>query len=248
MLLLKNDGLYKTLKFKEPKYVGDPINTFKILNEKEADELLLLDIIASCENKRPNFDKIAEIASEAFVPMGYGGGVKTVDDVKKLLNSGVEKVVINTAAVENPNLITEAASVFGSQSIVVSIDVKKNILGKYNVYIGGGRRKTNLNLIDWASKVEKCGAGEILINSIDRDGTFSGYDIKLLKSVSSAVTIPVVACGGAATIDDFVHAVNQGGVSAVAAGSMFVFQRSRDAILISFPSEQEMISKFYNNI
>lgn len=247
-LLLKNEGLYKTLKFKEPKYVGDPVNTVKILNEKEADELLILDITASNENKRPSFEKITEIASEAFVPVGYGGGITSLDDIKRILNSGIEKVVLNTSAAENPRLVADAANMFGSQSVVVSIDVKKNIFAKYRVYIKGGRKKTVLDVIDWARRVEELGAGEILINSIDRDGTFSGYDINLIKSVTSSVTIPVVACGGASSIEDFEQAVNVGGASAVAAGSLFVFQKTRTGILISFPSESELIDRFYNRI
>lgn len=244
-LLLKNGGLYKTVRFKDPLYIGDPINTVKIFNEKGADELFLLDITASAEGKSPNFGMIAEIGSEAFVPVGYGGGVRTVDDVKRILHSGIEKVVINIGAFENPRLISEAAKLVGSQSIVVSIDAKKGLFGRHSVYVRGGRQSTGLDPITCARRAAENGAGEILMSSIDRDGTLRGYDIELVREVASAVKIPVVACGGAASIDDFADVIRRAGASAVAAGSLFVFQKSRKGVLISFPTEEELMSRLY---
>lgn len=246
-LLLKGEGLYKTLKFKDPKYVGDPINTVKLFNEKCADELILLDIAASREHRSPSFAKIAEIVSEAFVPVGYGGGLRTLSDMERVLKSGVEKLILNTAAIENPQLVSEAARAFGAQSVVVSIDAQKGVFNRYRVYSNGGRTKSDLDPVAWARRVEQAGAGEILINSMDRDGTFGGYDVGLVAGVAAAVGIPVIACGGAAGIEDFVEVVNRG-ASAVAAGSMFVFQKSRAAVLISFPSEEELVRKLYQRI
>jgi cyclase len=236
-LLLMNDGLYKTVRFKSPKYVGDPINTVRIFNEKGADEIVLLDIGASREKSGINFKKISEIAGEAFMPMGYGGGVQRFDDAKRIFDAGFEKVIVNTAAADNPSLIGEIAKVYGSQSAVVSMDVKAGWTGGYKVYTGGGSKNTRRSPIDYARDMEKAGAGEIILNSIDRDGTWEGYDIKLIRMVSEAVTIPVIACGGAAGMDDFRQAVGEGGASAVAAGSMFVYQKKGMGVLISFPSQ-----------
>jgi cyclase len=229
--------LYKTVRFKSPKYVGDPINTVRIFNEKGADEIVLLDIGASGDKAGINYKKITEIAGEAFMPMGYGGGVKNFDDAKRVFDAGFEKVIVNTAAAGNPALIGEIAKVYGSQSAVVSIDVKVGWTGGYKVYVGGGSKNTSRSPADYARDMEKAGAGEVILNSIDRDGTWEGYDIKLIRMVSEAVTIPVIACGGAAGMDDFKHAVSEGGASAVAAGSMFVYQKKGMGVLISFPSK-----------
>lgn len=239
-LLLKNQGLVKTTKFKDPKYLGDPINIVKIFNEKEVDELIFLDITATIENRKPSMALIAQIASECFMPLSYGGGIRSLDDIKEILGLGVEKVSINSYAVKNPSFVKEASGLFGSQSIVVSIDVKKNLFGKYEIYIHGGKYSTKLDPITFAMQMEKMGAGELLLNSIDRDGTMQGYDIELINKVSHAVTIPVIACGGAGKVDDFADAVKNGGASAVAAGSMFVFQGRHRAVLINFPSQEEL--------
>jgi cyclase len=236
-LLLLNDGLYKTVRFKSPKYVGDPINTVRIFNEKGADEIVLLDIGASKGKTGINYKKISEIAGEAFMPMGYGGGVKTFDEAKRVFDAGFEKVIINTAAAENPALIGEIAKVYGSQSAVVSIDVRTGLLGGYRVYVAAGSKNTGRSPADYARDMEQAGAGEVILNSIDRDGTWEGYDIKLIRAVSEAVTIPVIACGGAAGMDDFRKAVSEGGASAVAAGSIFVYQKKGMGVLISFPSQ-----------
>jgi len=235
-LLLMNDGLYKTIRFKNPTYVGDPINTVKIFNEKEADELVLLDITASRENKSINYKKIAEIAGEAFMPMAYGGGIKSFDDARRVFDAGFEKVIINSATVKKTDLLGAIAKVYGSQAVVVSMDVKPNWMGKYKVYTYGGTNNTNLLPDAYARMVADAGAGEILLQAIHQDGTWGGYDIPLIKMVSAAVSIPVVASGGAAQMDDFKKAIIEGGASAVAAGSMFVYQKKGMGVLISFPS------------
>lgn len=239
-LLLKNQGLIKTVKFKQPKYVGDPINAVRIFNDKEVDELIFLDITATIENRKPPFDLISQIASECFMPFCYGGGISSVEDIEELFRLGVEKVSINTQAVVNPSLIRKAADLFGSQSIVVSIDVKKNLFGKYRVFTQGGRKSTNLHPVDFAVQMEDAGAGEIFLNSIDRDGTMQGYDLELIRTVSESVRIPVIACGGAGKLDDFAEAIKKGGASAVSAGSFFVFQGSHRAVLITYPPMKEL--------
>jgi cyclase len=245
ILLLKNVGLYKTEKFKNPKYIGDPINAVKIFNDKEVDELVFLDITASKENREPNFDMLRDIASECFMPLSYGGGIRSVDIIKEVLNVGVEKVSINTEAVRNPDLITQASQIFGSSTIMVSIDVKKNLFGKYQVYINDGQEKTTLNPVDWAKEVEKRGAGEILINAMDHDGMMQGYDYDLIKAITNSVGIPVVAAGGAGSIQHFVKAVKDSHASAVAAGAFFVFQGKHKAVLITYP-DYEVLQKEFN--
>jgi imidazole glycerol-phosphate synthase subunit HisF len=241
-LLLRNQGLVKTTNFKDPKYVGDPINAVRIFNEKEVDELIFLDITATIEKRKPNFKVIADIAGECFMPFGYGGGVKDLDDIKTLFSIGAEKVVINSYAIENPHFIRDAAERFGNQSIVVSIDARRSILGKYKVYTRGGRVATKYDPVTLGKLMEEMGAGEIILTSIDRDGTMKGYDLDLIKMVAGSLSIPVVACGGAHTIQDFKDAVCRGGASAVSAGSMFVFQGKHRAVLISYPSIEEIDS------
>lgn len=244
VLLLKDNGLYKTTKFKDAKYVGDPINAIRIFNEKEVDELVFLDIMATRNDKDPNYEIIKDIASECFMPLCYGGGIKNVEMIREVLNIGVEKVSLNSYAVKDPDLINRASLFFGSSTIVVSIDVKKSIFGKYEVYINGGQEKTNLDPIDWAKEIVNRGAGEIIINSIDKDGTMTGYDFKLIKSIASEVSIPVVALGGASSMDDFEKVVYESNASAAAAGSYFVFKGKHKAVLITYPSQQELRSVF----
>lgn len=239
-LLLKERGLVKTLKFKDAKYVGDPINAVRIFNEKEVDEIIFLDITATLENRKPDFNYIADIAHEAFMPFSYGGGIRDINDIKKLFNIGVEKIIINSFALENPFFIKEASDIWGSQSIVVSIDVKKNLFGKYEIFGNGGTRNTKLDPVKFVKKAQEMGAGEIFVNSIDRDGTMIGYDIFLLKEISEALTIPVIACGGAGKLEDFAEAVNKGGVTAVAAGSLFVFYGKHRAVLITYPTMKDL--------
>lgn len=243
-LLLKGQGLVKTIKFKDPKYVGDPINAVRIFNDKEVDELLFLDITATLERKAPPMKVITEIAGECFMPLAYGGGVRTMNDLREIFTVGVEKVCINTHAVEDPQFIRQAADIFGSQSIVVSIDAKKSLFGKYEVHTHGGTKNTRLDPVDHAVRMERMGAGELFLNSIDRDGTQQGYDVDLIRKVASAVKIPVVACGGAGSIAHLADAVNAGGASAVSAGSMFVFYGKHRAVLITYPSQQELRRAF----
>jgi len=243
--LLHKGGLVKSVRFKEYKYVGDPINAVKIFNEKEVDELAIIDIDTSRDKRPPDIEKITGIVSEAFMPIAYGGGITRIDEIKEILFNGVEKVIINKAAVDQPALITEAARQFGSQSIVASIDVKKTLFKGKKVFVDNGRNNTGIDPVAFAKKMEDSGAGEILLNAIDRDGTYLGYDLELIEEVAHAVNIPVIAIGGASSVDDFRQAVSSG-ASAVAAGSMFVFQRPHNAVLISYPSQKELKEKLYN--
>jgi cyclase len=246
VLLLKNGGLYKGVKFKDHKYVGDPINAVKIFNEKEVDELVFLDIDATNNNRPPNLGFLKDIASECFMPLAYGGGINSVDLIREILKAGIEKVIINSAAVKNPQLVADAAEYFGSSTIVASIDVKKNFLGKPQVYINSGQEKTNLNHIEWAKKLESLGVGEIIINSIDQDGTLNGYDFELVKQVASEVTVPVIAAGGGRGIFDFKNVCLTYGASAAAAGASFVFQGKHRAVLITYPMESDILTAIKN--
>lgn len=240
ILLLKNSGLVKTIKFKDPKYIGDPINAVKIFNEKEVDELIFLDILASKNNKEPDFDTINNIASECFMPLSYGGGIRSIEIIREVLNVGVEKVVLNTHAFKNPELINKSVEVFGSSTIIISIDIKKSFWGKYEVYINGGQENTHTNPLNWAKEIEKRGAGEIMVNSIDQDGTLLGYDFDLVKEITSNLHIPVIAAGGASSISDFVNIFQNAKVAAAAAGSLFVFQGKHRAVLITYPTQEEL--------
>lgn len=237
-LLLKNTGLIKTVRFKNPKYLGDPLNIVRIFNDKEVDEIVLLDTTATIENRPPLFESISKIAGECFMPLCYGGGVRSLDDIKTLFNLGIEKVAVNSFAVEDPLFITKASEMFGNQSIVVSIDVKKNPLGKYKVFTHGGKKPAGLSPVEFAMEMEKNGAGELLLTSIDLDGTMEGYDLKLIESVSSAVSIPVIACGGAGSIQHLKDAITVGKASAAAAGSLFVFHGPHRAVLINYPDTE----------
>ena len=245
VLLLHKQGVIKSRQFKHYRYVGDPINAVKIFNEKEVDELAIIDIDATREKRKPNIKMISDIAGEAFMPLSYGGGITGIDDVKEIFFNGIEKVIINKAAVNNPPIVSQIAERFGNQSVTVSIDVKKNIWNKYKVFTDNGTVNTNLDPVKYAQQCEQYGAGEILLNSIERDGTYRGFDIELIKIVTASVSIPVIACGGASTVDDFKEAVSNGHASAVSAGSMFVFQKPHNAVLISYPSPRELKQKLY---
>ena len=238
-LLLKNNGLVKTVKFKDPKYVGDPINAVKIFNDKEVDELIFLDITATREERKPNFKLLADIASECFMPFAYGGGIRDLGDIRELFHLGVEKVVINSHALENPLFIRQAVDLFGSQSIVISIDVKKNLFGKYELYAHRAGKTAKRDPFLFLREMEEAGAGEIFLNSVDRDGTLEGFDLELIKRVTGSSSIPVIASGGAGTVEDIVKAVKLGGASAAAAGSMFVFHGKNRAVLITYPASQD---------
>jgi cyclase len=239
ILLLRNKGLVKTIQFDKSKYIGDPINAVKLFNDKEVDELVFLDIDASKQNRKPDFEYIKSIASECFMPLGYGGGITTLEDITQLFSIGVEKVIINSAALNNFDLITKAASIYGNQSIVVSIDVQKNLLGKYNIYSHAKMKHKQVDLIEFIAKAEQAGAGELIINSVDRDGMMNGYDIKLIHKLSTASKIPFVIVGGAGTLAHLSEAI-KAGASSVAAGSLFIYHGPHKAVLINYPTHKEL--------
>ena len=248
-LLVKNRGLVKTVQFSQPKYVGDPINAVKIFNEKESDELMLLDIDATVEGREPDYKMIKNLAAECRMPLCYGGGVSTVDQFKKIIGLGVEKVAISAAAINNSELITRAAELFGSQSVVVVLDVKKKLIGnKYNIYTNNGTRKMKLIFTEFVSKIETLGAGEIVINSIDRDGKMQGYDLELINQVREIVSIPVTALGGAGSMKHITELVERFGIIGAAAGSLFVFKGKYRAVLISYPSQIDKDKITFNGL
>ena len=247
-LLLKDDSLVKTVNFKNPVYIGDPVNTARIFNELEVDELVLLDIAATNNNRNPDFKILSELANECFMPLAYGGGINTFEDAKKIFKIGIEKIIINSAAFTNPAIITELAEHFGNQAIVASIDVKRNIFGNYNVFSNSGKKKQKLNPVAWAQKLEQLGAGEILLTAIHQEGTWNGFDIDLLEKISNAVNIPVIANGGAASINDIRKAVKQGCASAVSLGSMVVYQNKGMGVLVNFPNKTDLDNALNNNI
>lgn len=241
-LLLHNKGLYKTVEFcvKKGKYVGDPINAIKIFNDKGVDELIFLDIDASKENKEPNYSLLKDIASECFMPVGYGGGVHSIEQMKKIFSIGIEKVVLNSILLENKNLLTDASKIFGSQSIVASVDVKKNIWGKLKVFNHVKKKCTKLDPEEYISSLIDAGAGEIYITSVEREGTLKGYDIDLLQKISKKCPVPVVINGGASGLEDMSKAIVEGGASAVSASSIFVFKGPHKAVLITYPEYSEL--------
>ena len=238
-LLIDDRDLIKTIQFGERTYLGDPVNAVKIFNRKGIDELSILDIGATKNNREPDFEFLKDIASEAFMPLSYGGGIKTVEQIHDLLAIGYEKVIINTEIIRNPRLIRQAADMFGSQSIVASIDAK-NVNGHYKCCIAGGTEFVEIRPAELAQEAEELGAGEIIINSIDQDGMMAGYDIELVRSVVDAVKIPVTAIGGAGGIDDLKKVLVKGHAHAASGGSMFVYYGRLKAVLITAPSEQEL--------
>lgn len=241
VILLSKSGMVKTIKFKSPTYIGDPVNAVKILNEKEVDEIVVLDIDATKYGKEPDFQRIEEIAAEAFMPLGYGGGIKNIYQMERLFKVGVEKVIINSAIHRNSGLLMEASRIFGSQSVVASIDVKKDVFGRYQVYSNAGEKKESVELASYVSRVQDEGVGEVIINSIDRDGTMFGYDLKLIEKISRKLKVPLVVLGGAGSVVHFQEAI-KAGASAVAAGSMFVFHGRHKAVLISYLSQESLNS------
>lgn len=242
-LLLRGNGLVKTKKFKDAVYVGDPVNAMRIFSDKEADEIVILDIDASREGREPPYELIAEMAGEAFMPVAYGGGVRTLEQIRRLIRSGVEKVVINTLATESTDTIRAAVEVFGSQAIVGAVDVRRKLFGGYAVMAKSATVETKLNLQQHVHNLVQAGVGELLINDIERDGTMTGYDMALVRSVAQA-PVPVVVCGGAGTLVHLREAVRDGGASAVAAGSMFVFHGKHRAVLINYPKAGELEKLF----
>lgn len=243
-LLLRGESLVKTIQFDKYNYIGDPINTVRIFNELEVDELTILDITATREQERPNFKLLENIANECFMPLSYGGGLKTFEDVQTIFNIGFEKVVINSANFESPSLIEKISEVYGTQAVVASIDYKKNLFGKNHVYSHDGTLKQSFNPKQLAIELEKRGAGEILLTSMDLDGTWKGFDIKTIREVSEAVAIPVIASGGAGMIEHLGEAVKAGGASAVAVGSMVVYQKKDMGVLVNFPDKKKLLEQF----
>lgn len=238
-LLLRGEGLVKTVRFKDPKYVGDPINAVRLFNDLEVDELIVLDIEATTKGREPPFDRIAEIAGEAFMPICYGGGVTSFDQAARLFKSGVEKVALTTALIEKPELVRQIADTFGEQAVVAGIDVKKDWLGKSRAMVKAGSSKTSFDPVALAKRAAELGAGEILLTSIDREGTYQGYDLDLVKAVSAAVPIPVIANGGAGELPHMRQAIDAG-ASAAAAGSLFVYKGPHRAVLVNYPKRARL--------
>ncbi|MBN9035726.1 MAG: imidazole glycerol phosphate synthase subunit HisF [Rhizobiales bacterium] len=238
-LLLRGHGLVKTRKFKDAVYVGDPVNAVRIFSEKEADELVILDIDASKEGREPHYELIEEIAGECLMPIGYGGGITSLAQVKRLIRSGVEKVVVNsTAALGSMQVIGDAAAAFGSQAVVGAIDVRRTMLKGYRIMAKSATVETSLKLEEHCRALVAAGAGEIFLNDVDADGTMAGFDLKLIRRIADSVDVPVVACGGAGTVDHLSQAIREGGASAVAAGSMFVFHGKHRAVLINYNPDE----------
>lgn len=239
-LLLRNESLVKTVRFGKFTYVGDPCNTVRIFNELEVDELLFLDITATRERRSPNLKVLADIANECFMPLGYGGGIRSLDQAKAIFDIGFEKIALNSSAVDHPDLITEIASHSGSQAVIVSIDVKQGLLGRQTIRTQSGKHNTHHDPVAWAREVESRGAGEILLTSIDREGTWEGFDLNLVNRVATAVHIPVIAHGGAGNVEHIGQVVKQAHASAVALGSMVVFQKKGMGVLVNFPDQNQL--------
>lgn len=248
-LLLDQGRLVKTTRFKKPSYIGDPINSVRIFNDKQVDELIFLDIAASRQNRQPDLELIHDIASECFMPLAYGGGITELEQARAIFRAGVEKIVVNSALFTKPSLITEIAKIYGSQAVVVSIDVKRQWLTRKPVVMyRGATRSSGLSPVEAARRAVDSGAGELMVCSVDRDGTMSGYDINLIHSVSTAVDVPVIASGGASSLGDFLSVVRDGAASAAAAGAMFVFNGIHRAVLISYPVQSEIKSRVFEKL
>jgi len=244
-LLLQDGGLVKTQRFRNPRYVGDPINAVRIFNDKYVDELVFLDIDASRTGAEPNYDLLQRIAGECFMPLCYGGGIRTLEQARRIVSAGVEKIAVNSMAIDQPALLTTLSRELGASSVVAGIDVKRDFFGRDRVYHPGRRRLTKLDPVEHAKAVVAAGAGEIFLNCVDRDGTGTGFDEALIARVAAAVSVPVIACGGAADLEDMRSAVRSG-ASAAAAGSMFVFYGPHRAVLINYPayaSVRELFAK-----
>ena len=240
-LLLKNGGLVKTMKFQNPKYVGDPINVIRIFNDKEVDELIVLDIEASKVKRAPNYELIEQFAGECFMPLCYGGGISTVEQAKRLFSLGVEKVCLQTSALIDLQLVRDIADRYGSQSVVVSVDIKKNLFGSYRLYSSSNGKLLELPWREFLNKAVTAGAGEIMLTAVDREGTLAGMDLALIRAATQSCPIPVIAAGGAATLPDFRAAVDAG-ASAIAAGAMFIFHGPHRAVLITYPQYNDLVS------
>jgi cyclase len=246
VLLLDNDGLVKTTRFKDPRYVGDPINAIRIFNEKEVDEIIVLDITATRGARKPNYHLIERLAEECFMPLTYGGGITTVEEARVLFSLGIEKISLQTAAFRDTNLITRLSDSFGSQSIIASVDIKNNWHGKTMLYCSSTRKLIAGSWLDFIKNLAKAGAGEVLLNSVDVDGTLEGPNIERIREASSVLSVPLISLGGISSILDIKHAI-QAGASAVAAGSFFVFHGQHRAVLITYPKYKELESLFEEN-
>lgn len=248
-LLVQNKGLVKTVKFKDPKYVGDPINAVKIFNEKEVDELIVLDIDATAHNREPDFTLIKNLAAECRMPLCYGGGVTSVEHARKIIGLGAEKVALSSAAINNPAILPEIAKAIGTQSVVVVLDVqKKGLFGRYELVTHNAKKATGKNPIEFAKQIEKLGVGEIVINSVDQDGVMKGYDIDLINSIRQSVNVPITVLGGAGTLKDIETVINKFGVIGAAAGSLFVFKGIYKAVLINYPNRSEKMALINKNL
>lgn len=234
VLLLGKMGMVKTIRFKQPRYVGDVVNAVRLFNDKEVDELVVLDIEATAK-KRIQFELIEQLASEAFMPLTYGGGITSVEDVAQLLRLGVEKVVLNAALFTHPELLSQIAKRFGASTVIASVDFKKNIWGKWLVYSHNGQRATGIHPLDFCQQCEAQGAGELLLHSIGTDGMMQGYPVEIMQQLASSVSIPVIACGGAGSLQHMQQLAVQSGMQAFAAGSMFIYYGPHKAVLINYP-------------
>jgi cyclase len=250
-LLVHDKGLVKSVHFKQHKYVGDPINAVRIFNEKEVDELMVIDIDATVENREPDYVMIERLAAECRMPLCYGGGVKTVEQAQKIFSLGVEKIAISSAVFDDLSLIQRMGEKVGTQSVVVVLDVKKKLLGGYEVYTHNGKKKTGKNPVEFAAELEKLGVGEIVINSIDQDGQMKGYDLDLIGKIREVITIPMTVLGGAGTLSDIGLLIKKFGIIGASAGSLFVFKGIYKAVLINYPTRVEkdiLIKSNYNGI
>jgi len=240
ILLLKHWGIEKSIRFRNNVYVGSPINAARVFSNFNVDELFLLDIAATPENRAPNLDIVAQIAEETRMPLTVGGGIRSLDTIRDLLRAGADRVAINSHAVAHPEFVREAADQFGSQCIVASIDARKNWRGKYEVYTRCGTKRARIDPAACAAAMQAQGAGEILLNAIDRDGTMEGYDIPLIRSVADLLAVPLIACGGAGKVEHLAQAVDEGGASAAAGGAFFVFYGPRRTVLLTYPADDEL--------
>jgi len=245
VLTIDKGKLVKTINFKKPRYIGDPVNAVKIYNDKEVDEVVLLDITATKNRSEPNYAKIEEICSEAFMPFAYGGGIHSIEQIDVLFSLGIEKVILNSCLSDNPSFVKKASSKYGAQSIVASIDVRKNLLGKYRIHTHSGQLKIKHSIESYVSLVLNLGVGEIILTSINQEGTFKGFDNQLIQEVSNYSNVPVVANGGAADLASFKEAINYG-ASAVAASSQFIYRGRTNGILINYPSQEQLKSTVFS--
>lgn len=244
VLLLRKKGLVKTVKFHHHKYIGDPFNAVKIFNEKEVDELIFLDIDASKEDREPPYDYLKEIATECFMPLAYGGGVRSIDQIKRLIQSGIEKIIINHHSLRDSEFVRVATETFGSSTIVGSMDIKKTFFGGYQVYSHVKGTTIGLDPVKYAKDLQDLGIGELFVNNVDHDGVMKGYDLGVIKKITEAIDIPVIACGGAGTVQDIEQVILEAKAAAAAAGSMFVYHGKHRAVLITYPDQKTLSAIF----